>query len=89
MRVFLGRDPVTGHPRQLSRTVYGGARDADEVLRDLIAKHGGESAEGLGVTFGQLLDRWLEECARLDRSPTTLRTYRAQIELTIRPALGK
>lgn len=89
VRVYLGRDPVTGQPKQLSRTVHGGAREADDVLRELIAKHSGASSDGLGVTFGQLLDRWLDECERLDRSPTTLRTYRAQIELTIRPALGK
>ena len=39
--------------------------------------------------FGQLLDRWLEECERLDLSPTTIRTYQAQIKRTIRPRLGK
>ena len=46
-------------------------------------------ADGVGATFGQLLDRWLEECERLDLSPTTLRNYRAQIKQTIRPRLGK
>jgi len=35
------------------------------------------------------LDRWLEESERLDLSPTTLWTYRAQIKPTIRPRLGK
>lgn len=35
------------------------------------------------------MDRWLEESERLDLSPTTLRTYRAQIKHTIRPRLGK
>ena len=29
------------------------------------------------------------ECDRMDHSPTTLRTYRSQIERTIRPSLGK
>ena len=46
-------------------------------------------ADGTGATFGLLLDRWLEECERLDLSPTTLRTYRAQIKQTLRPRLGK
>jgi integrase len=36
-----------------------------------------------------LLDQWLEECERLELSPTTLHNYRAQVEHTIRPALGK
>ena len=89
VRVYLGRDPVTGNPRQLSKSVHGSARDADDVMRDLIAKHGGVSADGIGATFGDLLDQWLTECERLDRSPTTLRNYRSQVEATIRPTLGK
>lgn len=43
----------------------------------------------MGASFGQLLDRWLIECERMDLSATTMRTYRSQIETTIRPALGK
>ena len=89
VRVYLGRDAATGSPRQLSKTVHGSARDADAVLHDLIAKHGGGSADGVGATFAQLLNLWLEECERLDRSPTTVRTYRSQIDKTIRPALGR
>jgi hypothetical protein len=46
------------------------------------------SSAGMGATFGQLLDAWLTECERLELSPTTLRVYRAQVERTIRPALG-
>ncbi|MHB8438497.1 MAG: tyrosine-type recombinase/integrase, partial [Acidimicrobiales bacterium] len=82
-------DPITGKPRQVSKTVRGGARDADDALRDLIEKQAPSRTDGVGATFGQLLDRWLEECERLDLSPTTMRTYRAQIEGTIRPRLGK
>jgi integrase len=89
VRVYLGRDPISGKPRQISKTVYGGARAADEALRELIDKQPPSRNDGLGVTFGQLLTRWLEECERLDLSPTTLGTYRSQIEGTIRPALGK
>ena len=43
----------------------------------------------MGVTVGQLLDRWLEECERLDLSPTTVRNYSSQVNGTIRPRLGK
>lgn len=89
IRVYLGRDPLTGKPRQVSQTVRGGAKIADQALRDLIDKQPPSRGDGLGVTFGQLLTRWLEECERLDLSPTTLSTYRSQIEGTIRPALGK
>jgi integrase len=59
-------------------------------LRDLIEKYGGDGhPEGFGATFGQLLDRWLKESERMELSPTTLRTYRAQVEQTIRPRLGR
>ena len=89
VRVYIGRDPITGKPRQVSKTVRGGARDADDALRDLIEKQAPSRTDGVGATFGQFLDRWLEQCERLDLSPTTMRTYRAQIEGTIRPRLGK
>jgi site-specific recombinase XerC len=88
VRVYLGRDQ-NGQVKHLSRTVHGSAREADAVLHELIAKHADAEMDGLGMTVGQLLDRWLKECERLDRSPTTLRTYRSEIERTIRPALGK
>lgn len=88
LRVSVGRDPVTGKYRQVSQTFYGGARAADAALRDLIDAQA-PSPEGVGATFGQLLDQWLEECERLELSPTTLRMYRSQIEKTIRPTLGR
>jgi integrase len=89
LRVSLGNDPVTGKLRQLSKTFHGGSRAADSALRDLIDQQAPGRSDGVGVTFGQLLDKWLEECERMDLSPTTLRTYRAQIKRTIRPRLGK
>lgn len=89
LRVYVGRDPVTGGEKQVSKTFHGTSRDADHALRDLVERYEGSRSDGFGATFGQLLDRWLEECERLDLSPTTLRTYKAQVKQTIRPALGK
>lgn len=89
LRVSLGNDPVTGNLRQLSKTFHGGSRAADAALRDLVDQQAPGRADGVGATVGQLLDRWLEECERLDLSPTTIRTYKAQITKTIRPRLGK
>ena len=79
---------MTGRYGLISKTFHGTARAADSALRDLIDQQA-PAVEGVGATFGQLLDQWLEECERLDLSPTTLRTYRAQIKRTIRPRLGK
>ena len=88
LRAYVGRDPVTGNPRQVSKTFRGSAREADEALRDLIEQQVPGRSDGAGATVGQLLDAWLSECERMDLSPTTLRVYRTQIEHTIRPALG-
>jgi integrase len=88
LRAYVGRDPVTGNPKQVSKTFHGTAREADEALRDLIEQQVPGRSDGAGATVGQLLDAWLSECERMDLSPTTLRSYRAQIEHTIRPALG-
>jgi integrase len=89
LRVYVGTDPVKGTPRQISKTFHGNSREADRVLRDLVDKHGEGRPDGFGATVGQLLDKWLEECERMELSPTTMRTYRAQIEQTIRPQLGR
>jgi integrase len=86
--VSLGKDPATGKYKVLSQTFHGPARGADEALRDMLDRKVPLNAEGIGVSMSQLLNRWLEECERVDLSPTTMRTYRAQIEQTIRPALG-
>ena len=88
LRAYVGRDPVTGNPKQVSKTFHGSAREADEALRDLIEQQVPGRSDGAGATLGQLLDAWLSECERMDLSPTTLRVYRTQIEHTIRPALG-
>ncbi len=88
LRVSTGKDAVTGKYGQVSKRFHGSARDADTALRDLIEKQAPRT-DGVGATFGQLLDQWLEECERLDLSPTTLRSYRAEVKKTIRPRLGK
>lgn len=88
VRVFIGSDPRTGAPKQISKTVYGGARDADAALREMIDSLGPAEAEARSATFSQLIDRFLEECERVELSPTTLRNYRSEIEKTIRPGLG-
>jgi integrase len=88
LRAYVGRDPATGNPKQVSKTFRGSAREADEALRDLIEQQVPGRSDGAGATVGQLLDAWLSECERMDLSPTTLRVYRTQIEHTVRPALG-
>ena len=65
LRVSLGKDPATGRYRQLSRTFHGSARAADDAMRDLVDKHGDGSGDGIGATFGQLLEPRLRVTALL------------------------
>ena len=83
--MFLGDDPVTGGPKQSSRTVRGTARDADDAPRERIDALSPARLEGNAATVGHLLDRWLEECERMVPSPTTMRSYRSQAERVVRP----
>ena len=36
LRVYIGNDPKSGNPVQVSKTFRGGAREADAALRELI-----------------------------------------------------
>ena len=38
LRVFVGTDPVTGNPRQLSRTARGGVRVAQRELARFVTE---------------------------------------------------
>ncbi|HXY43349.1 MAG TPA: hypothetical protein VEH29_04115, partial [Acidimicrobiales bacterium] len=62
LRVHLGYDPVTGKRHQVSKTFHGGARAAEAALRDLVDRNAPGRTDGMGITVGQLLDRWLDEC---------------------------
>jgi hypothetical protein len=88
LRVYAGRRP-NGSPIQVRKTVYGGVRIAERELAKLVnSVDSGKIVADVG-TFGELLDRWLEHCEALGRSPTTLREYRRIAEKVIRPDLGR
>ncbi len=89
VRAFLGRDPVTQRPRQVSRVVHGGKRDAEKRLAELLSEVTAGRHSGTKASFGALLDSWFEQQERLGRSPVTLRNLHSCVEATLRPALGK
>lgn len=79
LRVLAGYDPTTGHPRQLSRTVHGGARKADaELARFVTEVAAGEVPMGADQTLSDFLDSWLA-FVEPQRSPTTIRGYRDKV----------
>jgi integrase len=87
VRFEAGRDPVTGHRRQLSRSVLGNKRKAQEMLNSLVAEAQSGRYDGTTMTFEQLCTKWLD-LAKIDLSPTTLRTYKTLLHNRIFPALG-
>lgn len=83
--VYAGRDPQTGKKRQVWRTFYGTADEADEQLQRLVV----ETRDGLHAyppgSFGDLLERWL---AVAHLAPATREDYGRVIRAHLLPELG-
>jgi integrase len=95
LRVYAGRR-ASGTPIQITKTVHAGdgrpgsgARTADRALAKMVAElDSGNRATG-AMTVNQLLDQWLEHCAAVGRSPTTVRKYHYIADRIVRPELGR
>ncbi len=80
LRVFTGRDPVTGNPRQVTRTFRGTKKQADTALARFVTEVGnGSVALGTSATLAEFLERWLDHI-QPNRSPTTIKGYRHKVE---------
>jgi integrase len=79
LRVFIGRDPVTGNPKQLTRTLRGTKKQAETALAQFVTEvSNGNVPVAASVSLGEFLDRWLEHI-RPNRSPATIKGYRHKI----------
>lgn len=87
LRVFAGRDPLTGKKRYVSRVVRGTKREAESTLARLVSSTQEQGPAPADVTVNHLLGAWLETCGD-NLSPTTLREYRRVIASRIAPGLG-
>lgn len=81
-----GRDPVTGRKRQLTRTVPGTRKDAENARNEMLVAVQQGRATGTNVTFGELLDAWFDS-ASPDWSPRTALEHRRIIDSVLKPAL--
>jgi integrase len=95
LRVYAGRRP-NGTPIQVTETLHGpdkkegsGSRLADRRLAKMVSDVSSGKLGSGAETFGTLLDRWLEHCDSLGRSPTTMKKYRQIVAAVVRPELGK
>ena len=87
LRVYLGRDPVSGRQRYASRTVQGPRSRADRVLRDMVAAAEAGVTHHAGATFGELCDAWLA-AARHQLAANTVVETRRILDTVLVPALG-
>ena len=92
-RVFVGTDPVTGNPRQLSKTVA--ARNLTEAQRklrtwqqELEEAAAAEPSDSPAITVRDLIDEWLRHGQTRGRAPRTLHDARRSAETVIFPEFG-
>ncbi len=91
-RVFVGTDPVTGNPRQVSKTVE--ARNRTEAQRkrrewqNELDSAPVEAAADSTATVGTLIEEWLRRSDVRGRAPRTLHDARRSAETVIFPEFG-
>lgn len=88
LRVRLGRDPLTGKHRQISRTYRGTERQASKELAKLMTNSPGGSYVGGNKTVKDLLGRWIDHLETRGRTPKTIDGYRSIARARLEPALG-
>jgi len=89
VRVFIGRDPVTGKVRSASRVVHSPSiREARRALAQLETEIESRRFAGPGITFGALLEEWLRFGERGGWATNTLSENRRKVEKVLIPVLG-
>jgi integrase len=88
LRVYAGRDAVTGRQISIERTVRGNKREASKVLAAMVAEVDRRPvASARKGTVAVLCREWLDQAAP-SFSPKTVETTRMYIEDPIVPMLG-
>lgn len=87
--IDLGRDPATGKRRQLSRSIKGAKREAEELLVTLLHQRAtGIDAPPGRLTVAAYLERWLTDYVEPNTAPKTARTYKDIVRRHLTPAMG-
>ncbi len=90
LRIFRGRDPVTGKRDYMNKTVHGTKKDAQQVLNKLLsAKDDGTLSTPEKISLNSYLDRWLESAARMSVREQTYDDYVWLMKRYVRSVLGK
>ncbi len=87
LRVFVGRDPLTGRRKYLTKTVRGGKREAQRALAALVAGPA-PVVSAATMTVGQMLEQWFEQ-AEGSLSPSTADHARTILDAHLLPHIGE
>lgn len=89
LRVYVGRDPLTGKPRQASRDVEAkNVTQARKMLAEFVEEQKG-AVLGSGASVATVMEQYMKRLDALRRSPLTIRAARNTVDNVIVPALGK
>jgi len=75
LRVYAGRDPLTGRKMWKARSFRGSKRDAERALAAFVTEMSPGRPTGPSRTFGELLDSWFDARSG-DWSPSTAQQTR-------------
>ena len=86
----LGVDPTNRKRKQQWFSVKGTKKDAEKRLAELLHQvDTGTFIKPDKITFGEYLNRWLEDYVRPNLSPRTVEGYESIVRCHIIPTLGK
>lgn len=89
LRIFLGRDPVTGKRSYHTETYHGSKRNAETKLRDLLMSYEqGSLVPKTKLTLNQHMEKWLAT-VRLKVKGRTYEDYSGIWERYIKDKLGR
>ena len=75
----FGWDPLTKRYARTRRTIRGTKRDAERVLRSLVAEHEAGAGESENPPFAEVAERYLQSIAARGRKESTLIQYRMNV----------
>lgn len=87
VRLPLGRDQLTGSPRNLERRVHGTEADAWDLLNQMRTQPKAKARSLAPWTIAEMLEDYVEHLDYLGRQATTLASYRAHAS-RINKAMG-
>jgi integrase len=76
LRVYEGRNDITGRKTYRTRTVEGTKREAQTALAAMVAEVEAGIVKPKAMTVAEMLEAWLKHIEHLGRSPSTLYGYR-------------